>query len=232
MGKQIVFKVEQSAVSLVGVRQIVVTEDGVMVITLSDGTVITSPSLKGPKGDTGVPGKIQDVLVNGTSIVDPDGTARFSTIQEDQTVQLQTDVLNVITEKLITEYVSKQYLLDQIQSITLQLQENYAQLDANYKNSVKFVQTFLYSFQEMLIALNQQITYDAEHITVGNSVNFKVTCTNDSFTVTYKGLPYISVNTAGVITVHRIKVLDYIQIGNVVIKNAGAHLFEITDYKE
>ena len=82
------------------------------------------------------------------------------------------------------------------------------------------------------MALNQQITYDAEHITVGNSVNFKVTCTNDSFTVTYKGLPYISVNTAGVITVHRIKALDYIQIGDIIIKNAGAHLFEITDYKE
>lgn len=225
--RSLIFKLEPSAVVQVGVKQITVTEDGVMVITLSNGKVITSPSLKGPKGDTGASGRITDVLVNDTSIVDPDGTARFSTIQEDHAVEMQTEVLKVITEKLSTEYVSRDNLVKQIQDITTQLRGTYAQLDANYRNSVQFVQTFLSNFQKMLLELNKHLSYDDTGVTLGNSTHFKVKCSNEDFVVSYKGVPYLKVTSTGVVRLHKLHVLDELRIGDVLLKNTGTGILEI-----
>ena len=225
--RSILFRIEPTAVVQVGVKQIAVTEDGVMVITLSNGKVIQSPSLKGPKGDTGTAGRISDVLVNGESIVDPDGTARFSTVKEDQAVEMQTEVLKIISDKLSSEYVSKEALLKQIQDITTQLRGTYAQLDANYRNSVQFVQTFLYNFQNMLLELNKHLSYDNTGVTLGNVTNFKVSCTNDNFIVSYKGIPYIKVNSSGVVRVYKLHALDEVRIGDIVLKNTGSNVLEL-----
>lgn len=225
--RTLIFKLEQSAIVQVGVKQIAVTEDGVMVITLSNGKVITSPSLKGPKGDTGVSGRITDVLVNDNSIVDPDGIARFSTIQEEHAVEMQTEVLKVISEKLNTEYVSKDSLVKQIQDITTQLRGTYAQLDANYRNSVQFVQNFLYNFQKMLLELNKHLSYNETGVTLGNSTYFKIKCSNEDFVVSYKGVPYLKVTSTGVVRMHKLHVLDELRVGDVVLKTAGTGVLEI-----
>ena len=53
-----------------GIQSTVLNADYTLTITFTDGTTYTTPSIRGEQGEQGEPGVVQDVTVNGTSVLD------------------------------------------------------------------------------------------------------------------------------------------------------------------
>lgn len=62
----------------VGIETVTYGEDGKVTVTLSNGTSFTSQySMRGPEGPRGPAGNVEDVYINGSSIVNTDGKANI-----------------------------------------------------------------------------------------------------------------------------------------------------------
>lgn len=214
--KFLLFELEESAIEQVGIKSIVISEEGIMYITLTSGEVITSPSLKGPKGDKGIAGSVDDVKVNGTSVLDADSVAQISLLTEEQAVSYQTETIQILLDKLTTDYYDITTIQSIIENLDTQIQSAVVQTDNIYQNTINFISTFTNNLMTVLSDLNEYVYVNNNTLHLGKTdATIRLTLSNGVFTMLYNGTPIMTFQNDE-IKITKTNITDSLRIGNFV----------------
>ena len=215
--KFLLFELEESAIEQVGIKSIVISEEGIMYITLTSGEVITSPSLKGPKGDKGIAGSVDDVKVNGTSVLDADSVAQISLLTEEQAVSYQTETIQILLDKLTTDYYDSVTIQSIIENLDTQIQSAVVQTDDIYQNTINFISTFTNNLMTVLSDLNEYVYVNNNMLHLGKTDGtIRLTLSNGVFTMLYNGTPIMTFQNDE-IKITKTNITDSLRIGNFVL---------------
>lgn len=215
--KFLLFELEESAIEQVGIKSIVISEEGIMYITLTSGEVITSPSLKGPKGDKGIAGSVDDVKVNGTSVLDADSVAQISLLTEEQAVSYQTETIQILLDKLTTDYYDSVTIQSIIENLDTQIQSAVVQTDNIYQNTINFISTFTNNLMTVLSDLNEYVYVNNNTLHLGKTDGtIRLTLSNGVFTMLYNGTPIMTFQNDE-IKITKTNITDSLRIGNFVL---------------
>lgn len=215
--KFLLFELEESAIEQVGIKSIVISEEGIMYITLTSGEVITSPSLKGPKGDKGIAGSVDDVKVNGTSVLDADSVAQISLLTEEQAVSYQTETIQILLDKLTTDYYDSVTIQSIIENLDTQIQSAVVQTDNIYQNTINFISTFTNNLRTALSDLNEYVYVNNNTLHIGKTdATIRLTLSNGVFTMLYNGTPIMTFQNDE-IKITKTNITDSLRIGNFVL---------------
>lgn len=215
--KFLLFELEESAIEQVGIKSIVISEEGIMYITLTSGEVITSPSLKGPKGDKGIAGSVDDVKVNGTSVLDTDSVAQISLLTEEQAVSYQTETIQILLDKLTTDYYDSVTIQSIIENLDTQIQSAVVQTDNIYQNTINFISTFTNNLRTALSDLNEYVYVNNNTLHIGKTdATIRLTLSNGVFTMLYNGTPIMTFQNDE-IKITKTNITDSLRIGNFVL---------------
>lgn len=215
--KFLLFELEESAIEQVGIKSIVISEEGIMYITLTSGEVITSPSLKGPKGDKGIAGSVDDVKVNGTSVLDADSVAQISLLTEEQAVSYQTETIQILLDKLTTDYYDSVTIQSIIENLDTQIQSAVVQTDNIYQNTINFISTFTNNLMTVLSDLNEYVYVNNNTLHLGKTdATIRLTLSNGVFTMLYNGTPIMTFQNDE-IKITKTNITDSLRIGNFVL---------------
>lgn len=215
--KFLLFELEESAIEQVGIKSIVISEEGIMYITLTSGEVITSPSLKGPKGDKGIAGSVDDVKVNGTSVLDADSVAQISLLTEEQAVSYQTETIQILLDKLTTDYYDITTIQSIIENLDTQIQSAVVQTDNIYQNTINFISTFTNNLRTALSDLNEYVYVNNNTLHLGKTDGtIRLTLSNGVFTMLYNSTPIMTFQNDE-IKITKTNITDSLRIGNFVL---------------
>lgn len=215
--KFLLFELEESAIEQVGIKSIVISEEGIMYITLTSGEVITSPSLKGPKGDKGIAGSVDDVKVNGTSVLDADSIAQISLLTEEQAVSYQTETIQILLDKLTTDYYDSVTIQSIIENLDTQIQSAVVQTDDIYQNTINFISTFTNNLMTVLSDLNEYVYVNNNMLHLGKTDGtIRLALSNGVFTMLYNGTPIMTFQNDE-IKITKTNITDSLRIGNFVL---------------
>lgn len=217
MANALIFELEESAVAQVGIQSIVVTEEGIMYITLTTGEIITSPSLKGPKGDPGPAGSVDDVLVNGVSVLDDASNAQISILTEEQAITFQTETIQIILDKLANEYYDNDTIQDFIADLDTQIQSAVAQTDTIYQDTVNFIDSFTSNLMTILTSLNDYVYVNNDVLHLGPvGATIRLTLTDNVCSVLFNGSAIASFE-GGKFTTQKVAIANSLQLGDFII---------------
>ena len=217
MANALIFELEESAVAQVGIQSIVVTEEGIMYITLTTGEIITSPSLKGPKGDPGPAGSVDDVLVNGVSVLDDASNAQISILTEEQAITFQTETIQIILDKLANEYYDNDTIQDFIADLDTQIQSAVVQTDTIYQDTVNFIDSFTSNLMTILTSLNDYVYVNNDTLHLGPvGATIRLTLTDNVCSVLFNGSVIASFE-GGKFTTQKVAITNSLQLGDFII---------------